>query len=301
VSGGWRFKVRQISDPHAANLTWHEKWGLFGAVIQPSRMVRISVNYDLMKSAYASGSAVDSETAIMTLLPSTTFTRIAPDKSYHVRVRATVKPVKWLDFAATASDYTAKNDDPMVNHQEHNGDVSLAASVHPNEQLSMDFNYAYDSVSSSTNLCYIWTTPDPAGFSPPAGAANVGTCTVANSPTGYGGSASLYMGYGTYNAPLNFFSGSINYAPTKYLHFNGGARLNDVNGTAEMLNPLMAPGALQSHYTTPFADVEYKIAPEWIWHGNWTRSEYAEQGPPGPLPSRNTTGDVLTFGVRYAF
>jgi hypothetical protein len=300
VSMGWRLKVREINDPHATKMTWNENWGLYGAVIQPSKIVRVNLNFDMMKSEYVSGSAVDAETATLpTLTPSNTFTRISPDRSYNFRARTTIKPAKWIDLAATAKVYMAMNDDPMVNHTEHNNDASFAASIHPNEQLSLDFNYAYDNVSASTNLCYIFTANANAPL--PVGASNIGTCTIANSPTGYGGSASLYMGYGTYRAPTNFFSGSISYTPTKNLHFNGGARFNDVNGSAEQLNPLMAPGGLQSHYLIPFADVEYKIAQEWTWHGNWTRNDYAEQGPPGPLPLRSTQGDILTLGVKYAF
>jgi hypothetical protein len=301
VSVGWRYKVRAISDPHATKLTWNENWGLYGAVFQPAKIVKVNLNFDMMKSAYVSGSAVDSETStIVALLPSNTFTRIAPDRSYNFRARATIKPAKWVDFAVATKVYMAMNDDPMVNHQEHNNDVSFATSIHPNEQLSVDFNYAYDSVTSSTNLCYIFTANANAPL--PMGASNVGTCTVANSPTGYGGSNSLYMGYGTYNAPTNFFSGSFNYAPSKVLHFNGGVRLNDVNGTVEMLNPLMAPGGLQSRYLIPFADVEYKITSDWAWHANWVRNDYLETGAASPtLPSRNTHGDIVTLGVKYAF
>jgi hypothetical protein len=304
MSGGWRYKSRAISDPHATNLTWHENWGIFGGVFQPTKMVRVNVNYDMMKSAYASGSAVDSEVITTApyapLLPSNTFTRIAPNKSYNFRMRTTIKPAKWVDFAVTAKIFSAKNDDPMVNHTEHNDDLSFAASIHPNEQLSLDFNYAYDSVSSSTNLCYIFTANANAPL--PSTAYNMGTCTVANSPAGYGGSASLYLGYGTYNAPANYFSGTINYALSKELHFNGGVRLNDVNGTAEQLNPLMAPGGLQSRYLIPFADVEYKITPEWAWHANWVHDGYSETGAWSPtLPSRTTQGDIMTVGVKYAF
>jgi hypothetical protein len=301
VSGGWRYKSREISDPHATNLTWHENGGLFGAVIQPSRMVRVNVNYDMMKSAYASGSAVDSETStIVPLTPSNSFTRVAPNKSYNFRMRTTIKPAKWVDFAVTAKIFSAKNDDPMVNHTEHNDDLSFAASIHPNEQLSVDFNYAYDSVSSSTNLCYIFTANANAPLSPTA--YNMGTCTVANSPAGYGGASGLYLGTGNYNAPANYFSGTINYALSKELHFNGGVRLNSVNGTAEQLNPLMAPGGLQSRYLIPFADVEYKITPEWAWHANWVHDGYSETGAWSPtLPSRTTQGDIMTVGVKYAF
>ena len=163
--------------------------------------------------------------------------------------------------------------------------------------MSLDFNYAYDDVYSRTDLCYIFTANPNAPL--PAGAANSGTCVL--SATNPSGAASLFLGTGAFDSPTNFFSGAISYAPTRYLRFNGGARVNDVNGTAEMLNPLMVPGALQSHYLMPFADAEIKIASQWAWHGNWMRSDYAEQGPKGPLPSRNTTGDTVTLGVKYAF
>jgi hypothetical protein len=300
VSAGWRLKVREINDPHVTKLTWNENWGLYGAVLQPTKIVRINVNFDMMKAEYVSGSAVDSETTSAALTTSNTFTRITPDRSYNFRTRATIKPIKWLDLAVTAKVYRAMNDDPMVNHQEHNNDVSFSTSIHPNEQVSLDFSYAYDNVYSSTNLCYIFTANANAPL--PVGASNIGNCTVANSPTGYGGSASLYQGYGTYSAPTNFFSGTINYALSKDLHFNGGVRLNDVNGSSEQLNPLMAPGGLQSRYLIPFADVEYKFASEWAWHANWVHDGYSETGAWSPtLPSRTTQGDIMTVGIKYAF
>ncbi|MGA3081214.1 MAG: hypothetical protein ABSD44_07505 [Terracidiphilus sp.] len=285
LSGGWRYKTREIVDP-GDDLTWHENWLLLGAVVQPSHLFRVNVNYDQMRSKSATAATITN-----------TFTREAPDESYHIRVRATVKPAKWIDFAVTGNDYSAKNDDPFVNHLEHNHDFSFGASIHPNDQLSLDFNYAYDDVYSKTDLCYIFTAT--AAHPLPPGAANSGTCV--NTAANPDGSPSLYLGAGRYDAPANFFSGSFNYAPAKNVRLNGGVRLNNVNGSAEELNPLMVPGALQSHYLTPFADAEYKLAQQWAWHGNWTRSQYTEQGPQGLLAPRNTTGDVVTLGVKYAY
>ncbi len=299
LSGGWRYKVRDISDPHATALTWHENWALLGAVIQPSRALRLNITYDHMSSKYASGSAVNAEQAPpVALLSSNTFTRLAPNQSYHVRARATIKPAKWINFAITGNDYSGKNDDPLVNHMEHNHDLSFATSIIPMEGLSLDFNYARDDVFSQTDLCYIFTPNANAPL--PPGAANNGTCV--NSPTNPQGSSSLYLGSGSYDAPANFFSGALSYAPSRYFKFNGGARLNHVNGQAEQLNPLMVPGALQSKYVTPFTDLQVNIAKDWAWHGNWTHDGYTEQGPQNPLlPSRNTHGDIVTLSVKYAF
>ncbi len=299
ISAGWRFKSREISDPHATDMIWHENGLLLGTVIQPSRALRVNINYDSANSKYASGASVLAEpSTALALLPSNSFTRVAPDKTYHLRARATIKPAKWLNFAIAGSDYSGKNDDPQINHFEHSHDVSFATSVMPMEGLSLDFNYAHDDVFSETDICYVYAANANAPL--PAGAANTGTCV--NSATNPEGATSLYLGSGRYDAPANFYSGQVNYSPSRYFRINGGVRLNEVNGTAEMLNPLMVPGALQSNYLTPFTDLQVNIARQWAWHGNWTHDGYKETGAQSVfLPSRNTHGDVVTLGVKYAF
>ena len=286
LSGGWRVKTRNITDAGQDDLTWNINGAILGIVIQPSRMVRVNLDYDSMSSK--------SSNAITT---TNSFTREAPDKANHLRARASIKPAKWINFAITGSDYWAKNDDPQVNHVEHNHDLSFATTIIAGEGFSLDFNFAHDSVFSVTDICYPFT---PTATEPlPPGAVNAGTCvlTAANP----GGSPSLYLGDAYYNVPTNFFSGAFNYSPSKYLRFNAGARVNDSNGQAEMLNPLMVPGAIQSKYVTPFADLQINIASQWAWHGNWTHDGYAEGGPIGYLPSRNTHGDIVTLSVKYAF
>lgn len=284
-SAGYRLKNREIVDP-GDDLTWHEDWLLLGAVVQPSRMVRINVNFDKMNAASANSNT-----------PSNTFTREAPNRSYHIRARATVIPARWINFAITGNDYSAKNDDPQVNHLEHNHDFSFATSIVPMENLSIDFNFAHDDVYSRTDLCYLSSLT-------PAGTVSTGTCV--NGPAGTSPASTLVLGTGLYDAPTNFVSGAIYYSPMRRLHLGAGARMNETNGSSEELNTLMVPGALRSHYVTPFGDAEYKVASQWAWHGNWTRTEYSDSnttqaGNPGPLPSRNTSGNVLTLGVKYQF
>jgi len=164
------------------------------------------------------------------------------------------------------------------------------------ESLSFDFNFARDDVFSQTDICYAFIPNVNAPL--PAGAANSGTCTVTNSPDT--GDPSYFLGNGYYDAPVNYFSGAISWAPSKYFRYNGGARFTDTNGTAEFLNPLMVPGALQSKVVSPFSDLEVNIAPQWAWHGNWVHHGYEEAGGPGPAP-RTFHGDVVTLGVKYAF
>jgi hypothetical protein len=175
------------------------------------------------------------------------------------------------------------------------------------EGLSLDFDYAHDDFMSQTDLCYLFVGTAAYPVPTPA-TASTGTCLqTATNPTGTlpapgtAVASQLYLGSGSYDAPSNFFSGAFNYAPSRYFRFNAGARVNATNGTAEQLNPLMVPGALQSRYVTPFTDLEIHIAPQWAWHGNWTHDGYHERGPQSLLPSRNTYGDILTLGVKYAF
>jgi len=290
LSGGWRFNSRHIVDGNldegvADSLTWHQNGLLLGAVIEPSRAVRVNINFDTLNSKSA-----DSNT------PSNTYTREAPDKINHVRARAVVTPAKWINLAVTANEFDGKNNDPLINHSEHSHDFSFATQIIPTETFSFDINFAHDDVFSQTNLCYAFIPNANAPL--PAQAANTGTCTVANSPDN--GDPSYYLGSGIYDAPVNFFSGAISWAPSKYFHYSGGARLTDTNGTAEFLNPLMVPGALHSKVVSPFSDLLINIAPQWAWHGNWVHHGYEEAGGPGPA-ARTFHGDVVTLGVKYAF
>jgi hypothetical protein len=282
--GGWRFNNRNITDP-GDDLTWHQNWLLVGGVVQPSRAMRLNVNYDLMNSHNA-----NSETL------TNSFTREEPNKLYQLRARASLIPAKWIHLDVTGNYFWAKNTDPLVNHSEHNLDTSFGAHVIAMETLTFDVAYAYDAAYSVTDLCYEFT-PNP-NAPLPAGATNAGACTVANSPTN--GASDFYLGNGYYHAPSNYFYGAINYAPSKYVRLFGGANVSSIGGSAEQLNPLMVPGALSSQGVSPFADVQVNVAKQWIWHGNWTHESYQESDGAGPAP-RSFHGELVTLGVRWAF
>lgn len=280
-SGGWRFNNREIADP-GDDLTWHQNWMLLGAVIQPSSGVRITVNYDTMNSKAANADT-----------PSDTYTREAPNKIQHLRARAVVKPAKWINFAVAGNDYMAKNNDPLVNHNEHARDISFATQIIPSEWLSVDLNFAHDDVFSVTDLCYL-TTASPAPYND----HNAGTCVPSDSNPN--ATSNLLLGNGYYDAPSTYFAGGANIAPSKYFRLNGGVRINNISGSAEFLSPYQVPGALQSKTFVPYTDLLVNIAPGWAWHGNWIHQSYQESGAAGPAP-RNYAGDIFTLGVKYAF
>jgi hypothetical protein len=274
LTGGWRFNTREIKFGEDPRLTWHQNWLLAGAVIQPSPLVRVNVNYDLMNS-HSTNSTITN-----------TYTREAPNKIHDLRGRVQAKPKQWIEFSAAAFGYVADNNDPQVNHKEHNAGGSFTTRIIPAESMNLELDYAYQNVYSSTDLCYNATPP-------PLGATNSGTCvnTAGGNPL---------LGNGLYKAPSNFFNGMFLYTAPKYVEMGVGVRVNSINGYAEMLNPYMVPGALQSTYWTPNADLVIHIAPQWSWHGDWNRPDYSESGPAGPAP-RDFNGNIFTLGVKYAF
>ena len=279
LSAGWRYNNRHLQQPD--DLAWRENWMLLGVVIQPTNMVRINVNYDAMDSKNANSAT-----------PTNTYMRLQPNRLYHLRARVKVTPYKWINFAATGNNFGAQNNDPLVNHHEHNNDFSLGTQIIPSDTFSMDLNYAHDDVFSSTDICYVYS-----GTPGLPGGGNNGTCSTAVEPNG----ASYYLlGTGFYDTPTTFFSGAVHYSPSSKFQFNGGAMVNSVNGKAEQLNPQMVPGSLNSRVVSPFADLVVKVAPQWSWHGNWIHRGYNESSLPGPA-GRNFNGEIVTLGVIYAF
>jgi hypothetical protein len=293
-SGGWRFNDRQIKFSDDPTMTWHQNGAVAGLAVQPSRLYRINLNYDSMFSKSSNPATT----------PSNTYTRLAPNSFHHFRGRFQSSPAKWVNLSVTYNEYDAKNDDPFVNHKEHNRDFSFATQLIPLESLSLDFNYSHDSVFSQTELCYVFTATANAPLPANAGPQNVGTCQYNTTP-----STPLYLGNGLYDVPSDFYLAGLTYTPSKYFRFNGGVRIMGTGGQAMLLNPYNPPGAISSTVLSPFSDLSINIAPQWSWHGYWVHHGYNEDGPAGGsvpaaggvIPSRDFHGDVVTLSVKYAF
>ena len=288
-SGGWRYNNREIKNADDPTLAWHQNWLLLGTVFQPQQATRITLNYEQMNQKSANSSTT-----------ADTYTREAPNKTYHLRGRATSKPYSWVNFAFTGNGFWGRNNDPLVNHDEHSIDLSLAAQIEARENLSFDFAVSHDDVYSRTDMCYLYSLAN----APYGDPGSQGTClqTAAN-PGGTLPTAAitsqLRLGNGYYSSPSTFFTGSFNYSPQRKVNLSGGVQVNDITGDAQFLNPYQVAGALISTTWQPYAAVQVKIAPEWTWHGDWVRHGYYETDG-GPAP-RSFEGDIVTLGVKYAF
>jgi hypothetical protein len=267
LDGGYRYRSRIITDAGGDFIPIHENWGLLGIALRPTNSLRLNFN---MEAMYADMS----------------FTRISPRQMQHYIVRTTYKPRPWLLFNATVNVRESRDNVQTVNHLEHNRDFSFGTSVSRSDKWSVDLNYSYDDVRSSTLECYA-STPAPSSATT---APDV--CIAAATP---------FASTGYYNAPTQFASLGLMLNPIKKLHLTGGYRVSAVNGSTDSINIRQVPGSLQSQFHTPYANVAYDLAPNWTWKGDYNYYGYGEDGPSGPTSPRSFHGNVCTLAVRYAF
>ncbi len=267
VSLGYRYRTRLITNDAGDTIPIHENWGIFGGTFRPKPEWRVNLNVDAM---YADNS----------------FTRISPRQMQHYRLRSTYNPQKWLMISGSVNVHEARNNVDTVNHLEHARDFSFGTAITPSDKWSIDMNYAYDDVFSSTVECYTSSSAPPnAGVAPQV-------CIDAGTPlksTGY------------YNAPTQFGSLGFSFVPEKRVHFSGGYRMSAVDGHADLMNLRQVPGGLQSQYQSPYGSVAVDIAANWMWKANYNYYGYGEGSPVGPTAPRSFRGNVYTLGVHYAF
>ena len=267
VSLGYRYRSRIITDAGGDFIPIHENWGIFGSALRPTRQWRINFDADAM---YADNS----------------FTRISPRHMEHYRLRSTYKPQPWLSLSGAVNIREASDNVQTVNHLEHNRDFSAAASIAPSEKWSLDMNYGYDSVYSSTIECYASSAaPANAGTAPDV-------CVAAGTP---------FASTGYYDAPTQFGSLAFMVAPVKRVRLNGGYRMSAVNGNSDAMNIRQVNGSLQSQYQSPFANVIVDIQKNWSWKANYNYYGYGEGSPIGPTAPRSFRGNLYTLSVNYAF
>ncbi|WP_348268741.1 hypothetical protein P8936_05840 [Edaphobacter paludis] len=267
VSVGYRYRSRIITDAGGDFIPIHENWGLFGVSLRPTPQWRINLNVDAM---YADNA----------------FTRISPRQLQHYIMRTTYKPHLWLTFSGTVNIRESRDNIQTVNHLEHNRDFSFGTSISPSEHWSLDLNYAYDSVYSSTIECYASTpAPSLSGIAPPV-------CVAAGTP---------WLSTGYYNAPTQFGSIGFMLSPVKRVRLNGGYQMSTVNGTSNFINIRQVSGSLQSQFQSPYANLVIDIAPNWSWKANYNYYGYGEGSPIGPTLPRSFRGNVYTLAVHYAF
>ena len=266
LSVGYRYRSRTITQ--LGDVTpIHENWGLFAAALRPNPGLRINFNFDGM---YADNA----------------FTRISPRQLQHYVVRTTYQPHPWLTFSGAANIFESRNNVTTVNHLEHNHEFSFGASAAPGEKWSLDLNYGYSDVYSTTILCYASTPPPPIAGTAPTVCVNEGT---------------PYQSNGYYDQPTQYGSFGIVSSPSNRFHLNAGYRISAVNGSTDPMNVRQVNGSLQSYFQSPYGGLSWDLEPQWTWNAEYNFYGYGEGLPVGPTLPRNFHGNIVTLSVRYAF
>lgn len=267
LSLGYRYSSRIITDAGGDFIPIHSNWALIGMAFRPTPHLWANFNLDAM---YADNS----------------FTRISPRQLQHYRLRTGYNPHPWLRFNGTINILESRDNVDTVNHLFHNRDFSFATVIAPNEKWSINLNYAYDNIFSTTLECYIAT---PAAEGTPQSPA---VCQQAGLPL---------QSNGYYSQPTQYGSIGFVFTPVKKVHAVAGYRMSDTDGQAPPINIRQVPGSLQSQYQTPYGTLAYDLTPNWTWRGEYNYYSYGEGTPIGPTLPRSFRGNVYTLGVRYAF
>lgn len=268
LSLGYRYRGRIIRVMQAGDAPYglkiNENTGLFNVDLRPTAQWRINGAFE---GGYADNAYV----------------QINPRQHYQYKVRANYKPKDWAIFSGAYNDIERRDKIYLVNHLDHNRSFTLAASVNPNEYYGFDVSYGYTDVYSQTTECYYSTV---SGAPVPAGTA-CGSNTILSN---------FY-----FDAPTEFGSASIMLAPAKQVRTNVGFRVSGVNGNTVYDNPRQVPGALQSQYISPFANVAWTVHPGWMWKADWNYYGYGEDGAIGPTLPRAFHSNVVTIAMHYEF
>jgi hypothetical protein len=271
VSLGYRYRTRVIratpptpSGYAAYTVNIKENEGILNVDLRPTSQWRINGS---LEGIYADNAYI----------------QIAPRATQHYKLRAAYKPRDWATLSAAFNDLERRDNVTLVNHLDHSRSLSFGATLAPNEHYGLDLNYGYTDVYSQTTECYYSTV---AGPPVPAGTA-CGTNTILSN---------FY-----YDAPTQYGQFGIMLTPVKPVRTNFGYRVSAVNGNTVYDNPRQVPGALQSQYMSPYANIAWTVHPGWIWKGDWNYYGYGEDGAIGPTLPRAFHSNVVTIAMHYEF
>jgi hypothetical protein len=260
-----------LADPVNGNLTINQNGGIFNAALRPTS------NWDLNGTAEM-------------FYDDNALTPVAPRQTKRYRVHTKYRPRPWATLSAGFNDTERHNNtnnnqatvasgdetyDGPIQHEDHSRVISFGGVLAPTEKVGFDFNYAYSSVYTATNICY--ASGATAGV-PGAVTASGTACPGATVRTGgyEFGPVKDFM-----DAPTQYGSVALALTPVKAIHTDLGYRVSSVNGTQFFNDARQVNGSLESTYVSPFANVAWTIHPGLIWKAEYNFFGYGEGGAKG--------------------
>ncbi len=262
------------ASPAGGTVTVNENAGIFNAALRPTNHWEINGTAEISYDDNA-------------------FTPMGARQTKHYRVHTTYRAKPWATFSGAFNDLERHNNtnnvvaptiDGPLQHVDYSRSASLGAVLAPNDRVGFDFNYAYTDVYISTNACY-------------ASAASVlfpGAAETNSAGTGPNLCPSLLTSWGPVkdfaDAPTQYASFGLTYAPNKTIHSGLGYHISAVSGNQFFSDAQQVNGSLQSAYQSPYVNLAWTLHPGLIWRFDYNFYGYGEGGVSGaPFCSTSST------------
>jgi hypothetical protein len=203
----------------------------------------------------------------------------------HFRVHTLYRARTWATLSGAFNDLERSNNtnntgavplDGPLHHADHSRIASMGAQLYPNERYGFDLNYSFSDVYATTDICYL------AGATATLPGASTPTGTACPSPTANrGGGYDMGPTRDFMDAPTQFGSAALRFAPTTSLKWGLGYRITSVEGSRFYNDARDVAGSLNSTWQSPYINVAYTVHPGWVWKAEYNHYGYGEGGPSG--------------------
>jgi hypothetical protein len=256
-----------------------------------SNLIGIDENGGIFHAAFRPTSKWNMNGTVEVLYADNALTPIGARQTKHYRFHTMYKPRPWATVSGAFNDLERHNNtnntgtpsaDGQLGHIDHSRNVSLGVVLAPSEHYSLDVNYSYTDVYTSTNVCYFsGATATLAGT---ASTTSTGAPSLCPNLLTDWGPVKDFM-----DAPSQFASIGVNYSPNKVLRSSLGYRISAVSGNQFFADAQQVNGSLQSAYQSPYVNIAWTVHPGLIWRAEYNYYGYGEGGPSGaPFCSTST-------------
>jgi len=278
----YRYKTHSIvqgnvTSPGSTEIDINENAGIFNAALRPTNHLEMNGTIEM---SYADNA----------------FTPVAPRQLKHYRFHTMYRPKTWATVSGAYNDLERHDNtnnigpsvDGPIGHVDHSRTVSLGVALAPTEHYSLNFDYSYSDIYTSTNICYLsGTTGTTGSLTTVTGTASTNSAGAPNL------CPSLLTDWGPVkdfmDAPTQYASISATYSPNKAIRSAFGYRISAVSGNQFFADAQQVNGSLQSAYQSPFVNVAWKIHPGLVWRVEYNYFGYGEGGPSGAPFCSNST------------
>jgi hypothetical protein len=285
------------TDPVSGKVTINENAGVFNAFFRPTHKwdVNGSVEVGYDDNAFTPVSPRQFQMyRFHTLYRASsiaTFTGSFSDRERHNNT-SNVPAEEFLPNPTTGAAPSLTNYGIPIDHVDHSRIGSVGVVLTPNARYSFNFNYSYSDVYAATNICYNnGATATAPGAATVTGNGAPDLCVPLNTTA----SPSTWYGRDFMDAPTNFGSVGLMYAPIEKFKADLGYTVSAVSGSRFFNDARDVNGMLASTYQSPVVKLAWTFRPGLTWRAEYNFFGYGEGGASGAALCSTSTS--LTSSV----